>query len=433
MMSDLFPDLPLSAKRDSSPIADKASGTFAANTRLPVHRWFRYSAGFSADWVRTVLEDHPDAANVLDPFAGSGTVLIEAEKLGRNAVGIEAHSLVFRVAAAKLAWRCEIEEFRRVADEIAVGARCLAKTVTVEASTFLDKCFTLAARKELKALKDALDTSDRRREQSWSLCWLAFLSIIRETSHVGTAQWQYVLPSRRKTRVVTPIAGFLAKTDAFCRDMELMRSYRMNPSARVVEMDARKDVAVPSGWADLVITSPPYANNYDYADATRLELAVLGEIGGWGDLQAVIRPTLVRACTQHVASQADVLEETLSSEQLAPIAGELVTIVRELDAVRESKGGKKPYHLMLACYFFDLAEVFRRLRCQVKNGGRMCFVVGDSAPYGVHAPVDRWLGDLAIHAGFKSYAFEKIRDRNTKWRNRKHSVPLHEGRLWIEG
>ena len=54
----------------------------------------------------------------------------------------------------------------------------------------------------------------------------------------------------------------------------------------------------------LVITSPPYANNYDYADATRLEMTFLGEVNGWGDLQAAVRSRLVRSCTQHVAPYA---------------------------------------------------------------------------------------------------------------------------------
>ena len=64
----------------------------------------------------------------------------------------------------------------------------------------------------------------------------------------------------------------------------------------------------------------------------------------------------------------------------------------------------------------------------------MCFVVGDSAPYGIYVPVDKWLGELALSAGFNKYNFEKLRDRNTKWKNRKHRVPTaHEGRLWING
>ena len=60
-------------------------------------------------------------------------------------------------------------------------------------------------------------------------------------------------------------------------------------------------------------------------------------------------------------------------------------------------------------------------------------MIGDSAPYGVHVPVERWLGELALAAGFHGYAFEKLRDRNVKWRNRKHRVPLHEGILTIDG
>ena len=88
---------------------------------------------------------------------------------------------------------------------------------------------------------------------------------------------------------------------------------------------------------------------------------------------------------------------------------------------------------MAAAYFKDLGDVFHALRSLCKRGSKICFVVGDSAPYGVYLPVDKWLGELALSAGFKSYSFEKIRDRNIKWKNRKHRVPLHEGRLWIKG
>ena len=60
-------------------------------------------------------------------------------------------------------------------------------------------------------------------------------------------------------------------------------------------------------------------------------------------------------------------------------------------------------------------------------------VVGDSAPYGVHVPVEKWLGELATASGFDSWHFTKIRDRNVKWHNRKHRVPLHEGLLLVQG
>jgi hypothetical protein len=43
------------------------------------------------------------------------------------------------------------------------------------------------------------------------------------------------------------------------------------------------------------------------------------------------------------------------------------------------------------------------------------------------------MGKLASSAGFKSFEFEKIRNRNVKWKNRKHDVPLCEGFLWVYG
>ncbi|MGH7127980.1 MAG: DNA methyltransferase, partial [Planctomycetaceae bacterium] len=72
------------------------SSTFVDNLKLPVHRWFRYSAGFSAKWVESVIAEA--AANgpvrVLDPFAGSGTTLICAEDCGVDSYGIESHHLI---------------------------------------------------------------------------------------------------------------------------------------------------------------------------------------------------------------------------------------------------------------------------------------------------------------------------------------------------
>jgi len=201
--------------------------------------------------------------------------------------------------------------------------------------------------------------------------------------------------------------------------------------SKILNEDARDIQSIPNGWGDLVITSPPYANNYDYADATRLEMTFWGDITGWADLQDNVRKHLVRACTQHVSKLGDEIEAILSNPRLKPIQNELLEVYNTLKIERLKHGGKKNYHFMIAAYFTDLADVFHSLRKVTSENALMCFVIGDSAPYGIYVPVDKWLGELAVSAGFSSYSFEKLRDRNTKWKNRKHTVPLHEGRLWI--
>src|SRR5438552_7964059 len=97
----------LSLFGDDDQASPKTSSTFSDNLSMPVHRWFRYSAGFSAQWVRDLIELQQVKGNlkVLDPFAGSGTVVLEAECCNAQAIGIEAHPFVARIAQAKLAWR----------------------------------------------------------------------------------------------------------------------------------------------------------------------------------------------------------------------------------------------------------------------------------------------------------------------------------------
>ena len=33
------------------------SSTFANNMSLPIHKWYRYTAGFSSEWVKSVVQD----------------------------------------------------------------------------------------------------------------------------------------------------------------------------------------------------------------------------------------------------------------------------------------------------------------------------------------------------------------------------------------
>lgn len=282
------------------------------------------------------------------------------------------------------------------------------------------------------SLRRVLENAERT-PALFDLTWLALASILRECSPVGTAQWQYVLPNKTKASTVHPYKAFETKVYMMCDDMARRQSKAPGPKAILHSEDARECASVPDGWTDLIITSPPYANNYDYADATRLEMSFFGEVDGWGGLQESVRKYLVRSCTQHVAKLNGNTHNIINDPILQPIRKELTKTCKQLEAERENHGGKKPYHTMIAAYFSDLARVWIALRRVSSKGSLVCFVVGDSAPYGIYVPVDKWLGQLAVAAGFKSFRFEKTRDRNIKWKNRKHRVPLQEGRLWIEG
>ena len=431
LQQDLFKSLPLA---QSGKKEDKVarSGTFGDNMKLPVHRWFRYSAGFSADWVKEVMSQYK-VENLLDPFVGSGTVCLVGDELGLKSWGVEAHPFVYRLAKGKLAWAEKTDDFRQAIIDIENYAAELDVNVPDDIPQLLTKCYSNRTLLDLYKIRNAYtEISGSLSEGIRSLVFLAISAILRPVSYVGTAQWQYILPNKRKAKVLQPIEALNSQVGNMIDDMQQMSTNSYGSKATIILGDARKLIEIPESIVDLVITSPPYANNYDYADATRLEMTFWGEVRSWGDLHETVRQFLMRSSSQHVSKDQLELDILLNESAIEPIKKELAKVCHELETIREGKGGKKAYHTMIAAYFNDMSNTFHSLRRVTRKGCTMCFVIGDSAPYGIYVPVEKWLGELAISANFGSWSFEKIRDRNIKWKNRKHSVPLHEGRLWIK-
>lgn len=409
------------------------SGTFVDNMALPVHRWFRYSAGFAAQWVEQVLTEWGIGKQhiVLDPFVGSGTVPIVCDTLGIPSLGVEAHPIVSRICKAKLLWTTPPQRFGSFAAEVIKQAE-KRMTRAVDYPSLIERSYDRDTLISLDALKSSWLQLQNKSQES-ELTWLALTAILRPTSKAGTAQWQYILPNKTKKKVIAPLSAFQQQIEIIKTDLRWMQMRANESLAEIIAGDARTLSNDASCEVDAVITSPPYANNFDYADALRFEMTFWGDVSGWGDIHDAVRKHLIISSSQHSSRERLRLAELLRLEAIAPIRSELTSVVEQLAEVRECHGGKKHYHTMVAAYCRDISLVLQQLRRVCRHGSHMCWVIGDSAPYGVHCPVERWIAQLAIAAGFKNYSFDKLRDRNIKWKNRKHRVPLKEGILWIDG
>jgi hypothetical protein len=417
---------------DFPKIVTERTGSFIDNMKLPVHRWFRYSAGFSAAWVEQLIKDLAPQT-ILDPFVGSGTVCIVADKLGVSSYGVEAHPFVYRLAKGKLSWNLDIDNFLEVINDIKHLATKLKLKLPENIPALLNKCYTDETLINLLKIRQSyLEIAPTLSEELQLLIFLTISAILRPSSHVGTAQWQYILPNKRKIKTCEPFDALDKQVDLMQEDMVFMQSLTKVSRANLIQGDARNLQSIPDQLIDLVITSPPYANNYDYADATRLEMTFWGEVNSWGDLHETVRKFLIRSSSQHVSKERLSLDDLIATSIIEPIKDELIPVCRDLETVRGTKGGNKAYHTMIAAYFADMGSVFQSLQRVTTSDCKICMVIGDSAPYGVYVPVEKWLGKLALAAGFDFWNFEQIRERNVKWKNRKHDVPLHEGRLWID-
>lgn len=414
-------------------ISSTATSTFTDNMKIPIHRWFRYSAGFSARWVEEVVNTKKQDENLIlfDPFVGSGTTLLASQQCGINSIGLDAHPFVHRIARAKVGWNVNATDFKDFALSVLSQAR-ITKPLQSTYPKLIYACYPSEILTDLDRLKNAWLMNAHESTVS-ELCWLAITAILRQSSPVGTSQMELIQPKKQKGKFKNPFEAFSQQIDLMYSDIKHVQLYYDWIPTTLYQSDAREASEIDSSTANIVITSPPYANNFDYADATRLEMSFWGEIEGWGDLQHAVRQYLVRSCSQHMSFSQPSLERFLSDPLLLPIIDELEPICKNLEHERLLHGGKKNYHLMIVAYFSDLARVWHQLRRICQPNSTICFVIGDSAPYGVYVPVHEFLGKLALASGFISYTFEKTRDRNVKWKNRKHQVPLCEGHLWVKG
>ena len=89
---------------------------------------------------------------------------------------------------------------------------------------------------------------------------------------------------------------------------------------------------------------------------------------------------------------------------------------------------------MVIGYFNDIYKVIKEVHRVLKPNSSALFVLGDSAPYGVHIPTDRLIGEIGCSIGFKSYSLEVLRKRGDKWKAnpQRHGVSLQESIVILE-
>ena len=416
-------------------------GTFQDNLRAPIHRWFKYPAGFSYKLVETLIDDKHLVSGhwLLDPFVGCGTTSVVAKERGINSLGIEAHPFVWWVAKVKCFWEYDMESLHRSMLRL-INSLQQAKPSTTgmvdKYPALVHKCYSPTNLQKLDLIREAISEMECN-DQERDFFRLALTDTLRTASRAGTG-WPYIAPGRyHEKRERDAIEVFCRQVQVMYKDLLVIRERRnsLQAECRLLLMDARELYPIEPESIDLAVTSPPYLNNYDYADRTRLEMYFLGWAKSWGEITEQVRDKLITAATTQIR-RTEFADDPLSPElrELAPgIYNQLRDNIHQLGQRRLRKGGRKSYDLMVAGYFNDMFRVLRQVYRVMKRGSEFVFVLGDSAPYGVYIATERYLGELGLALGFKGYRIQELRDRGGKWGHnpQRHKVMLKESLLTL--
>src|SRR5260370_35275814 len=86
-----------------------------------IHEWYRFVLSFPPHLVRQYLEQFgiTHEQRVLDPFCGTGTVLVECKKLAIPGVGIEANPMAHFASQVKVDWNVHPDHLMEHARSVA--------------------------------------------------------------------------------------------------------------------------------------------------------------------------------------------------------------------------------------------------------------------------------------------------------------------------
>jgi len=403
-----------------NPDLNRSIVSFQANKKLPLYRWIKYKEAFSTQFVRYILKKFRPKTKkkptILDPFAGIGTALTTASKEGWKAIGIELLPIGSAAVEARLK--------AKYADVLAFSMHIKR----LKKFSLTSKSLEFIPFNHLKITKNAFPDITERELSGYLhfmndivsddiryLFWFACLSILEEVSFTRK-DGQYLRWDSRSGRKLKSnfdkgeIKSFkqiiIEKLEEILEDLNTIERGKYD-DAKIIkgscltEIPKLKDKSI-----DLVITSPPYCNRYDYTRTYALELAFMNYRE---EKVKELRQTLLSSTVENKSKREQLEREYkfIKQEGRYVIAlnnynkqYELFNILNILKKAREEGNlNNRNIPNMVENYFFEMNLVIHELARVLTKGGHI-IMVNDNVQYiGEEIPVDLILSDMASKAG----------------------------------
>lgn len=331
--------------------------------RSPIHPFpARMAAGIALD----ALGESKTPLKVLDPMAGSGTVVAVARANGHKAFGVDIDPLAVLLASV---WTRTVDA-RRVNDKAAevLDRARIAFTLFPsrlaypngsddETRKFIRYWFDASARRQLAALSVAISRvhDPATRDVLW--CGFSRLIITKQAGASLAMDLSHSRPHRAFTRApVMPFERFLLAVRTVVSNCPQMGTGMLGPPTVVKQGDARQ-LDIEDSSIDLVLTSPPYLNAIDYMRCSKFSLVWMG--------YSIAELRKLRAASVGT-------ESSLEEAQEAPWVRQLVNELRLRPALPNRQQS------LLATYVWDMGRALGEVSRVLRHGGRAVYVVGDS-------------------------------------------------------
>lgn len=377
--------------------------------RNPIHPFpARMAPGIALD----ALGESKTILRVLDPMAGSGTVLAVARAKGHRAFGVDLDPLAVLLAGV---WTRTIdaERVNDKATEVLARAKTAFRHLTSgqaypvgsdgETRKFIRYWFDDYARCQLAALSAAIWRvhDEITRDALW--CGFSRLIIAKQSGASLAMDLAHSRPHKVFERApIKPFNKFISAVKTVVSNCPQPGSGTVGPTTVVKRGDARQ-LDIEDDSIDLVLTSPPYLNGIDYMRCSKFSLVWMGH-----NVSELRRIRGKSVGTE--ASSARALE--------APWVKSLIKDLRLTPALSNRD------HALLATYVWDMGQALAEVSRVLRRAGRAVFVVGDTVSRDTFIPNSSIVSAVAQAHGLSLVS----RQSRALPANRRYLPPPKQGR-----
>ncbi len=395
-----------------------------ADTKYATHRFHPYPARMVPQIAHRLIEMYSKEGDiVLDPFCGSGTVLLEAKLLGRNAIGFDINQLAILIANAKInppdinEIKIAYSKITRKLNEIERLLRDDTSKINVETPRFtnIDYWFKSNVIIQLTYLKNTLDECLSNEDALLKgFFQVAFAWTIRQVSNVRKNEYKLYRMSESELARFNPNVFHVFKevvNDYMNGIKEYWNMVKRNDKtfALAILSDTRK-LPLSGESVDLIVTSPPYGDSrttvaygqfstlqllwlgYDEKDVRRIDEILLG-----GELSAPV------------------------PRNNLPTLNYVIKEIRRRDYERARKVEK---------FYADLFACLREMHRVLKHDKYMAIVIANRTVRRVKLPTHEIIKEFCVNELKMTHVKtipRKIPTKRIPWKNAPENIPGLKG------
>ena len=331
--------------------------------------------------------------NVLDPFCGSGTSLIEAQLCGHSAYGIDIDPIARLISKVKTT-PINADKLRQAVQSTIDKVERASESHFRPQIDSLEHWFTQSASNDLGIIREQIEKWRTIDPDIYDFLIICLSSIIRRVSNADNQSLKTYV-SGTHPKIPSPVKPLFIKTLKEYSERIIQFGEIAPKQARTEVLQIEDARYFAEHWLrqelpliDLGITSPPYIKTIDYIYNQMAEYFWIGDIFGLAD-----RKSQNEVKKKYMGTEKVLVNEYRKKQLMG---------VSRIDEFIERIYEHSPKHgYIFYRYFEDMKIHFQQMHKVLKSDGRYVIAIGDSSISNIPIPTHDLLSEVAKVEGFK--------------------------------